>query len=82
MSNGKIGLAPYVNFEGRAREAMAFYQKVLGGKVDLRAATGQGASKPADPGDRIRHAQLEADGASSPARMAFPKYAPRLATTS
>src|SRR2546426_8677611 len=43
MSNGKIGLAPYINFEGRAREALAFYQNVLGGKVDLRAATGQGA---------------------------------------
>lgn len=30
----KIQLSPYVNFQGRAREAMAFYHKVLGGKLD------------------------------------------------
>ena len=32
MSKGKIGLGPYINFQGRAREAMTFYQKVLGGE--------------------------------------------------
>jgi PhnB protein len=31
----KIQLSPYVNFQGRAREAMEFYHKVLGGKLDL-----------------------------------------------
>lgn len=30
-------LSPYVNFGGRAREALEFYHKVLGGKVDLQA---------------------------------------------
>ena len=30
----KIQLGPYVNFQGRAREAMEFYHKVLGGKLD------------------------------------------------
>ena len=29
-------LGPYINFAGRAREAMEFYQKVLGGKLDLQ----------------------------------------------
>ncbi|TMD15013.1 MAG: hypothetical protein E6I96_08245 [Chloroflexi bacterium] len=62
----KSGLGPYINFQGRAREAMAFYQKVLRGNVDLRAATQQGASQPAGPGDRMMHAQLEADGARRP----------------
>jgi PhnB protein len=76
MSNGKIGLGPYINFQGRARDAMAFYQKVLGGTVDLRAATEQGASKPAGPGDRIMHAQLEADGAFITGSNGHPKYAP------
>jgi len=33
----KIQLSPYVNFQGRAREAMEFYHKVLGGKLDLQA---------------------------------------------
>jgi uncharacterized glyoxalase superfamily protein PhnB len=26
-------LSPYINFQGRAREAMEFYQKALGGKL-------------------------------------------------
>ena len=29
-------LGPYINFQGRAREAMEFYHQVLGGKLDLR----------------------------------------------
>ena len=29
-------LSPYINFQGRAREAMEFYHKVLGGKLDLQ----------------------------------------------
>jgi PhnB protein len=34
MTMTKIQLSPYVNFQGRAREAMEFYHKVLGGNVD------------------------------------------------
>ena len=45
----KSGLGPYINFQGRAREATAFYQKVLRGNVDLSAATQQGASQPRRP---------------------------------
>ena len=56
-------LSPYVNFQGRAREAMEHYQKVLGGKLDLRTVNEQGVATPAGPGDRIMHARLEADGA-------------------
>lgn len=33
----KIQLSPYVNFQGRAREALEFYHKVLGGKRDRQA---------------------------------------------
>ena len=29
-------LGPYINFQGRAREAMDFYHKVLGGNLDLQ----------------------------------------------
>ncbi len=59
----KIQVGPYVNFAGRAREAMEFYQKVLGGKLELEAMDAQGKTKPAGPGDRIMHAQLVAEGA-------------------
>jgi PhnB protein len=51
----KVQISTYVNFAGRAREAMEFYHKVLGGNLDL---------KPGGPGDRIMHSRLEADGAS------------------
>lgn len=56
-------LCPYINFQGRAREAMEFYQKVLGGNLDLQTSNEQGAPKPAGPGDSITHSRLEADGA-------------------
>lgn len=59
----KFQLSPYVNFQGRAREAMEFYHQVLGGHLNLQTANEQGASKPAGPGDRIMYARLEADGA-------------------
>src|SRR6266702_6504968 len=42
-------LGPYINFGGRAREAMEFYRKVLGGNLDLQTLTKQGACKPAGP---------------------------------
>ena len=58
-------LGPYINFQGRAREAMEFYHKVLGGKLDLH---------PAAPGERITHASLEADGTVIIATDGHPDY--------
>ena len=55
----------YINFQGRAREAMEFYHRVLGGKLDLQ---------PAAPGKRITHARLEADGAIMIATDGHPAY--------
>jgi PhnB protein len=55
-------LSPYINFQGRAREGMEFYQKAFGGKLDLQTMDQKGAPKPAGPGDRITHASLDADG--------------------
>lgn len=67
-------LSPYINFQGRAREAMEFYHKVLGGKLDLQAWNEQGAPKPAGPGDRITHARLDADGVVIIASDGHPDY--------
>jgi PhnB protein len=61
MSN--IQLSPYINFQGRAHEAMEFYHKVLGGNLDLQTVNEQGISRPAGPGDNIMHSRLEAGGA-------------------
>ncbi len=55
-------LGPYVNFQGRAREGMEFYQSALGGTLDLQSVDEQGAPRPAGPGERISNARLEADG--------------------
>ena len=59
----QIQLSPYVNFQGRAREAMEFYRSVLGGNLDLQTMNEQGQSKPAGPGDRVTYARLEAEDA-------------------
>ena len=60
----KIQLSPYVNFQGRAREAMEFYEKALGGSADLQT------------GPDVRYARLEADGALIVGSDGHPKFAP------
>jgi PhnB protein len=73
-----IQLSPYVNLQGRAREGMEFYRKVLGGSLELQTMNEQGVSKPAGPGDRITHARLDADGASIIASDGHPKFPPKV----
>lgn len=70
----EIELSPYINFGGRAREAMEFYHQVLGGKLDLLTMNEQGVTGPAGPGDRISHSRLEADGAVIMASDGHPDY--------
>jgi PhnB protein len=62
------------NCQGKARDAMEFYHKVLVGKLDLYAADEKGAPRPAGPGDRIMHARLEADGVIVIASDGHPRY--------
>ena len=61
-----IQASPFVNFHGRAREAMEFYQKVLGGKLDFETG----------PGDRVRQARLDTGGTAIIGTDGHPKYAP------
>jgi PhnB protein len=70
----RIQASPYVNFQGRAREAMELYRRVLGGTVQLWTAGGQGESRPAGPGDRIGHCRLESDGAVIVGSDGHPDY--------
>src|SRR5262245_58166229 len=70
----KIQLTPFINFGGRAREAMEHYQKVLGGTLELQTMNGQGTSKPAGPQDRITHARLEAEGVVIVGTDGHPSY--------
>jgi PhnB protein len=53
--------APYINFQGRAREAMAFYHQILGGKLSLLAWDASGTMKAAGASGPIGYGRLEAD---------------------
>jgi uncharacterized glyoxalase superfamily protein PhnB len=44
MIMSRIQLGPYVNFQGRAREAMEFRHKVLGSNLDLQTLNGKGSA--------------------------------------
>jgi PhnB protein len=60
---GNIQLNPYLNFQGNTREAMEFYQQVLGGKLDIQTF-GEVPGMDVPPGyeDKVMHAMLDADG--------------------
>lgn len=54
--------APYVNFQGRAREAFEFYHGILGGSLTLIAFDQDGKMKKAGASDPIGYGRLEVDG--------------------
>jgi PhnB protein len=49
-------LNPYLNFNGDAREAITFYQQVLGGELNISTFAEFGGG---EGGDGVMHAQLE-----------------------
>jgi PhnB protein len=66
---------PYLNFDGNTKEAMTFYAKCLGGKLDIQSFgdMGQAAAHPGSA-DRTIHAHLAAGpvvimASDSPAEM-------------
>jgi PhnB protein len=54
-------LNPYITFNGNAREAMQFYERVFGGTLTLRTFGEYGAPEGVNP-DQIMHGQLETPG--------------------
>ena len=50
-------LNPYLNFDGKRREAMEFYQSVLGGELTVNTFGEYGDEGPSKDG--VMHAQLE-----------------------
>lgn len=51
-------LNPYIAFGGNARQAMEFYQEVLGGKLEL-STVADFSSPDAPNADKLMHAQLD-----------------------
>lgn len=74
MSN--VEANPYINFQGRTREAMEFYQKALGGELELTAFAEDGAPREAGPDDRVMHAVLELEGMRIMGSDGMPDYPP------
>ena len=68
-------LTGYLFFNGNCADAMKFYQKTLGGKLDLLKGvdTPAAAQLPADFGDRIMHARLVTDAGTIMASDIGPK---------
>ena len=55
-------LNPYISFDGDARDAMEFYERVLGGTLTLHTF-GQFGAQGTEQDDKIMHAALETDSA-------------------
>jgi PhnB protein len=72
-----VRLNPYLNFRDNAREAMTFYQSVLGGELNVSTFAEFGASDDPAEKDKTMHSQLETpDGlvlmaADTPAAMEY-----------
>jgi PhnB protein len=61
MSQAMTQLDPYLMFDGNCAEAMRFYEKTLGGKLEAMHTFGQspgGDQVPAEHANRIMHAML------------------------
>jgi PhnB protein len=55
-------LNPYLNFAGTSRQAMEFYQSVLGGDLRINTFGEYGGAPEGLEADNVMHAQLEAPG--------------------
>jgi PhnB protein len=53
-------LNPYLNFDGKAREAIEFYHGIFGGELRISTYGENGLSQGPDDADRVMHAQIDA----------------------
>ncbi len=60
----KPTLAPYLNFSGNTREAMEFYQSVLGGELKMQTFGESGMPTTPEDKNKIMHADLKNDALS------------------
>lgn len=70
-------LITYLSFDGRCEKAFKFYEKCLGGKIEMMmpyTGTPAEAHVPADWAGKIMHAHLQIDGASLMGSDAAPQH--------
>ncbi|MDG6990135.1 MAG: VOC family protein [Nitrososphaerota archaeon] len=65
-------LSPYLTFNGNAREAMKFYQSVLGGELKMTTFGESKMAQSPDQEDLIIHAVLKAEGVTFMASDSMP----------
>jgi PhnB protein len=65
-------LSPYLNFGGDCAEAMAFYQSVLGGKLEMMTFGDAPMDTPPEQKDLVMHSTLQNDTLSFMASDAMP----------
>jgi len=56
-----VSLSPYLNFNGKAAEAMRFYKSVLGGDLSIQTFADAGVSQSDKDKDLTLHAKLTSD---------------------
>jgi PhnB protein len=72
-----VNVNPYLNFRGTAREAMTFYQSVLGGTLNLSSFKDFGMPVGEGEEDLVMHAQIDGPdgpivmGSDVPSHMAY-----------
>lgn len=72
-----VRLNPYLSFKDEAREAMEFYQSVLGGELAVSTFADFGQADDPAEADKVMHSMLEAPnglvlmGADTPASMSY-----------
>ncbi len=69
-----IKLNPYINFDGNAREAMEFYNSVLGGKLDINTFAESGMSDDPAEAEKVMHALLETEDGMTIMASDTPKH--------
>ena len=69
-------LNPYLNFKDNAREAMTFYQSVLGGELNVSTFADFQASDAPEDADKIMHSQLTTPGGLTLMGADTPSYMP------
>lgn len=60
----KPTLTPYLNFNSQTKEAMKFYQSVLGGELKMQTFAESGMPTSPEDKDKIIHADLKNDSLS------------------
>jgi PhnB protein len=76
-----VRLNPYLSFKDTAREAMTFYQEVLGGELQINTFADLSATEDPSEAEKVMHAQLETPdgftlmGSDTPNGMPFQEQA-------